>query len=581
MSDVGSPKQTSDSSLDHSAPEPVDQGRQTGSARDPLTQLRPFDYQTSLTDLDFLTNGNPSGADVIPMDVLIVGAGPAGLSAAIELARLCRAEPSLAATEIGVLEKAAAIGGHTLSGAVVNPIAFSELFPGRKLTDLPFKQKVLKEKVCLLTQSSHFQIPTPPLMKNHGNFVASICEIVRYLATEAESLGVNVLTNFPVRKLFLAQEQVVGLETVAQGLQRDGKPGPQSQPPAQLTGKITLVSEGTRSPLAQALVNKFKLNGSYAPAFALGVKELWRVKKAPDHILHTLGWPLPRDTFGGSWAYPLDEHTWSLGLVAGLDYQKTGLDVHRLLQKMKTHPLFASVLQGGEILEWGAKTIPEGGFNALPSKLHGNGFLLLGDAAGFVNVPALKGIHYAMMSGILAARAAFAALKANDFSATSLSGYTESVRSSWIYSDLKKVRNLRHAFKSGFYLGGIKAGLMTLTNGAFPGDLSHSEEDAKELKTVALNDDLAPAGGLSKVDAVYLSGNKTRDDIPTHLTVGKDIPAEVADMYVHLCPAGVYERDGERLVVNAPNCIDCKATDVLGPRWEPREGGSGPDYKQM
>ena len=254
---------------------------------------------------------------------------------------------------------------------------------------------------------------------------------------------------------------------------------------------------------------------------------------------------------------------------------------HLLLQHLKQHPLFKDMLDGGQCLEWGAKTIPEGGFHALPSSFTGDGLIMTGDAVGLVNVPALKGIHYAMMSGIYAARAIFAALKKGDTSKATLSAYDQELKSSFIWSDLKKVRNMRHAFKSGFYAGGLKATMMTVTGGLIPGDGAHTEQDSAEWKEWRAPDFPTEKIGLSKVDAVYLSSNKTRDDIPQHLIIGKDISGELADFYAHVCPAGVYERSGDKLVVNAPNCVDCKATDVLGPRWTPREGGSGPDYKQM
>jgi electron-transferring-flavoprotein dehydrogenase len=263
----------------------------------------------------------------------------------------------------------------------------------------------------------------------------------------------------------------------------------------------------------------------------------------------------------------------------GLDYHSSALDVHKLVQRMKQHPLFNGILSGGECLEWGAKTIPEGGFHSLPERFSGDGLVMMGDTAGLVNVPALKGIHYAMMSGILAARAIFMALKENDVKGERLRAYDDALRESFIWTDLKEVRNMRQAFKSGFYFGGAKAALMTLTKGSFPGDCTNYEEDARDPKT--FDPPMTNIPGLSKVDAVYRSGNKTRDDIPQHLIVGKDISGELADFYAAMCPAGVYERRGHTLVVNAPNCVDCKATDVLGPRWTPREGGSGPDYKLM
>jgi electron-transferring-flavoprotein dehydrogenase len=296
-----------------------------------------------------------------------------------------------------------------------------------------------------------------------------------------------------------------------------------------------------------------------------------------------MGWPLPTDAFGGSFMYPLEPNLVALGLVIGLDYRSATLDVHQLLQGMKLHPYFRQFLEGGELLEWGAKTIPEGGYYALPQRRYGDGVLIVGDAAGFVDVPSLKGIHYAMQTGIYAARALFAALKAGDVTAGALSAYDRLVDESYVVRDLHARRNMRLAFKDGFYVGGVKAALMTLTGGRLLGGRIPMEADAAVAKRSGPADTFVPDGKLtfSKVDAVFKSGNQTRDDIPPHLIVGDDIPPEVAEMYEHMCPAAVYERDGDRLVVNAPNCIDCKATDVLGPRWLPREGGSGPAYKSM
>jgi electron-transferring-flavoprotein dehydrogenase len=296
-----------------------------------------------------------------------------------------------------------------------------------------------------------------------------------------------------------------------------------------------------------------------------------------------MGWPLPADVFGGSFMYPLEERLLAVGLVAGLDYHDSRFDVQETFQRMKLHPLFRQYLEGGEMVEWGAKTIPEGGFYSVPVRRHGDGLVVVGDAAGYVDVPSLKGIHYAVQSGMMAARAIHRALLDDDTAASGLAAYTRSLDESWVMSDLKRTRNMRLAFKSGFYAGGIKAAAMTLTGGAFPGGRIAVEEDAEEPRRPGSGPDFVPDGELtfSKVDAVYKSGNQTRDDIPTHLVVGEDVPPELAELYVHMCPAGVYEREGDKLVVNAPNCIDCKATDVLGPRWLPREGGSGPQYRRM
>lgn len=544
------------------------------------SRFTPAQFQPELPLNKFIVSQKPEGDDVVPFDVVFVGAGPAGLAGAIELARLAKADGM--SLEIGVLEKASTLGGHTLSGAVINPVALRELFPDLKDSDFPFRRAVHEERVFLMTEKKAVRIPTPPTMKNHGYQVASLCEVVRWMGTKAEELGVNIMTGFPVDSLLLDGTRAVGVRTTPAGLKRDGTADANGMPATDVSAQVVCLTDGTRSPLAQAYMQWQNIQSSIPQCFALGVKEIWKVKKAPSYIAHTLGWPLPKNTFGGSFMYPMADDQIALGIVAGLDYRNAKLDVHLLLQHMKQHPYFKEVLEGGQCIEWGAKTIPEGGFHALPERLSGDGLVMCGDAVGLVNVPALKGVHYAMTSGMLAARAIFKAIKAGDTSKTALAEYDNSLKNSYVWDDLKRVRNMRHAFKDGFYFGGVKAALMTLTGGAFPGDhRGEMEEDAAEWKDFAAPDFPTEKVGISKVDAVYMSANKTRDDIPQHLIVGKDITGELADFYAAMCPAGVYERRGDTLVVNAPNCVDCKATDVLGPRWTPREGGSGPDYKQM
>jgi electron-transferring-flavoprotein dehydrogenase len=526
-------------------------------------------------------------AEAIEMDVVFVGAGPAGLAGAIELARLVQKDAeaggSLGEVNIAVLDKAASLGEHNLSGAVVNPRAFRELFPELRDEDFPFRGAVKGEAVHLLTATGGVRIPTPPPMHNQGNFIGSICEMVRWLGGKAEELGVNVLPGFPADSLLVDGQKVVGVRTTPAGLNRAGEPGSGYEAPTDLTARVTVLTEGTRGPLAQAYRQWQGIPSQNPQIYALGVKELWETKVPLTEIVHTLGWPLPRDTFGGSFMYPLGPNLVALGLVAGMDYRQSTLDVHHLLQRMKLHPFFRKYLEGGEMVEWGAKTIPEGGFYALPERLHGDGLLMAGDTVGFVDVPSLKGIHYAMQSGMYAARAIFEALKRGDTSAAGLAPYDTTVKGSYIRDDLYRTRNMRLAFKDGFFLGGAKATLMTVTGGRFPGGRISMHADADAPRDPSPAEPFTPDGRLtfSKVDAVFKAGNQTRDDIPSHLVVGQDVPKEVAEMYVHMCPAGVYEMQGDRLVVNAPNCIDCKATDVIGPRWTPREGGSGPAYKQM
>lgn len=552
------------------------------------SSVRLLDDQPPLPRDRFIVADTPDD-EAIPMDVVFVGGGPAGLAGAIELARLVQKDneggDGIGDVEIAVLEKAGQLGEHNLSGAVVNPSAFKELFPDLSMDELPLRRPVDKESVYVLTESSSYRIPTPPTMQNHGNWIGSISEMVRWLGEQAEGLGVNVFPGFPVDSLLVADNDVIGVRTTPSGLGRDGEPASADAMPAvDLTARVTVLSEGTRGPLSQAWLDWQGVTSENPQIYALGVKEVWEVKKPLDRIIHTMNWPLPKDAFGGSFMYPMSDNTVAVGLVVGLDYADARFDVHDRLQRMKLHPLFRDILEGGEMIEWGAKTIPEGGYYSVPKRRHGDGLIIVGDAAGYVEVSSLKGIHYAMHSGMMAARQIFQALKAGDTSEAALAGYTAAVDQSVIMKDLEARRNMRLAFKSGFFVGGVKAGLMTVTGGAFPGGKISVEEDAAETKHLGPTPEkVVPDGKLtfSKVDAVYKSGNQTRDDIPSHLVIGEDVSPEAAEMYVHLCPAGVYERDGDKLIVNAPNCVDCKATDVVGPRWTPREGGSGPAYRQM
>jgi electron-transferring-flavoprotein dehydrogenase len=551
-----------------------------------VSTILPARHQVPLP-LDRIILRDAPGAEAIEMDVVIVGGGPAGLACAIELARLVKEDqeqgggmPDLG---IAVLEKAASLGEHNLSGAVVNPRAMRDLFPDRAASDFPFRQPVAEEAVYFMTEGRAQRLPTPPTMHNAGYYTASLCEIVRWLGERAEELGVNLFPGFPVDALLVDGTAVRGVRTTPSGLTREGGRTADYAEPTDLTARVTVLAEGTRGLLTQAWKQWQQVGSPNPPIFALGVKEVWESARPLDRVIHTLGWPLPNDAFGGSFFYPLGERQVALGLVVGLDYHEASLDVHELLQRFKLHPLIRPYLEGGQLLEWGAKTIPEGGYYALPQRRSGDGVLVAGDAAGFVDVPSLKGIHYAMQSGIYAARTIFAGLKRGDSSAAALAAYDRMVDQSYIVADLYRTRNMRLAFKDGLYIGGFKAGLMTLTSGRFPSARIEMPADAATPRHVAPAEPLAADGKLTftKLDAVFKSGNATRDTIPSHLLVGPDVNGEVADFYAHVCPAGVYERVGDELRVNPPNCVDCKATDVLGPRWMPREGGSGPKYRLM
>jgi electron-transferring-flavoprotein dehydrogenase len=544
--------------------------------------ILPARYQSPLPSDRFILR-EPLGDEAMPLDVLFVGGGPAGLAGAIQLAKLVKEDGGLGELEIGVLEKAGSLGEHNLSGAVVNPRSLLELFPELELDALPLRTPVGEDQVYLLSKNAARRIPAPREMHNEGHYVASICEIVRWLGDRAEELGVNLFMGFPAESLLVEDRRVIGVRTAPSGLDREGSPGSGYMPPNDLGAQVTVLTDGTRSALGQSWLDWQGVGSANPQIYALGVKEVWEIKRPLEAVIHTMGWPLPTDAFGGAWLYPMGDGLASLGLVVGLDYPQSTLDVHVLLQRLKMHPLFHRYLEDGEMVEWGAKTIPEGGYHSVPERLHGDGLLIAGDAAGLVNVATLKGIHYAIQSGIYAAQTIFKALKSGDTSAAALAGYDHALRGSYVFEDLHRTRNMRLAFKSGFWLGGMKAGLMSLTRGAFPGGRVTVTSDADEQRRPAPVDEFRPDGRytFSKLDAVFRSGNATRDDVPSHLVVGEDIPGEVAEFYEHLCPAGVYERDGEKLVVNPPNCVDCKATDILGPRWTPREGGSGPCYKRM
>ena len=337
-----------------------------------------------------------------------------------------------------------------------------------------------------------------------------------------------------------------------------------------------VLAEGARGPLGQAWRERLGIGSPNPQVFALGVKELWRSARPVPRVLHTVGYPLPRAAFGGGFFYPLGEGLSALGLVVGLDAPTEALDAHGQLQRLKAHPSIAPHLTDGECLEWGARLIPEGGPGSLPERLSGEGLVMVGDTAGFVDVPSLKGIHYAMLSGILAADAVDAHLKAG----VPLSMYDAALADSSVLRDLRRTRNMRPAFQRGFWTGVAVSALATVTRGALPTGTLAVHDDAETLRS-APDAAAGEAPPFSKLDGVFLSGNNTRDDHPRHLVVPEEAPPDAAALWERLCPAGVYEAREDGLVVNQSNCVDCRAADVLGPRWTPREGGAGPRWRRM
>jgi electron-transferring-flavoprotein dehydrogenase len=558
--------------------------------------MKPSDYPPPFSPNEFVV---APGEPEIEVGVLIVGAGPAGLACAIRLGQLLEDAPELAErlgeVPVAVLEKGKQPGSHLLSGAVVNPRSLRRLFKGRLSTsDMPFSGRVEHEAVYYLTPKRALRIPTPPTMRNSGNYVASLSQLGRWLAEQAEEAGTTILPETTGHAL-LVDGRVRGVRTGDRGRGRGGEELGNFEPGSDVHARVTVLAEGTQGHLTGVALDHFGLHGDNPQVWALGVKEVWKVAKPLDHVIHTMGWPLRAGAkyreFGGSFVYPMAEDMVTVGMVVGLDYRDAELSVHDVLQELKTHPLLRKLLDGGERVAWGAKTIPEGGFVSLPRQLHAPGLLICGDGAGLVNVPALKGIHYAVESGRLAAEAAFAALQPGEAVGRrgALAGYDESLQESFVWSDLKQVRNLRQAFGRGFWLGGAMAGAMTATRGHFPPGDARTEPDADQelIRTDRAKSYPTGDGKLTfdKLSSVFLSGNATRDDAPNHIRIRDRVPQEVAELWTRLCPAAVYEVGEEagdedvHVEITPSNCVQCGAITAKGGRLTPPEGGAGPDYK--
>ena len=554
--------------------------------------------------------------EAMEFDVVIVGAGPAGLAAAIRLKQL---EENLS---VVVLEKGAEVGAHILSGAVVDPIAVNRLIPGWKDdADHPFKTPVTDDQFYLMTATGRMRLPNfamPPLMNNHGNYIVSLGNVCRWLAAKAEALGVEIYPGFAGSEMLYNDDgAVIGVATGDMGVGKDGKPGPNYQRGMALLGKYVLIGEGVRGSLAKQLIARFSLDMDREPAkFGIGIKELWEVdpsKHKPGLVQHSFGWPLDKSTGGGTFLYHLEDNLVAVGFVLHLNYKNPWISPFQEFQRFKTHPKVRETFEGGKRISYGARAITEGGWQSVP-KLTFPGGALIGCSAGFVNVPRIKGSHNAMLSGMLAAEKvaeALAAGRAND----EVTEIETSWRESDIGKDLKKVRNAKPLWSKfgtpiGIALGGLDMWCTTLFGGWSPfGTMKHGKSDAKSLEPAANYQPIdypKPDGVLTfdRLSSVFLSNTNHEEEQPAHLHVANLELQKTSELGIYggpssrFCPAGVYEwvdaggnaivgtkTDGARFVVNFQNCVHCKTCDIKDPNqninWVPPQGGEGPVYPNM
>ena len=560
---------------------------------------RPIDFAPPFGPTDAVGTPTDPRDERIEVGVAIVGGGPGGLACAIRLGQLLEEHPDvrerLGEVPVAVIEKGKQAGSHLLSGAVVNPRPLRQLFRGRlTLADMPTYGEVPGEAVYLMSRRSAVRIPPPPTMWNHGNVILSVSALGRFLAEQAEALGVAVLPETAATKLLVEHGRVVGIRTGDRGRGRQGEPLATFEPGSDVVAGLTVLAEGTQGHLTGAAIERFGLQGENPQIWALGVKEVWRVREPLRRIVHTLGWPLRKSAsygeFGGSFVYPMGDDLVSIGFVAGLEAKDVEFSVHDLLQEFKTHRLVWKILGGGERVAWGAKTITEGGYFSFPRRFNAPGLLLVGEGAGLVNVPRLKGVHYAIESGRLAAEAAFRALQRGEVPSRvgALDSYDESLRQSSLWKELYEVRNMRQAFDKGFFVGGALASMMTVTKGRSPNGRfsTHPNSAAPLMKTGRAARYPSPDGKyiFDKLSSVFASGNRTRDDQPNHLKVMTRVRRPVAEAWEWMCPAHVYEvgRDlGNGMVsveITPSNCVQCGAISAKGGRLTPPEGGSGPEY---
>jgi electron-transferring-flavoprotein dehydrogenase len=533
-------------------------------------------------------------------DVVIIGAGPAGLATAIRLAQLNQQDKT--PLSICVLEKAASIGAQTLSGAVLEPRALNELIPDWQ-NHYPFLcTPASKDEFVLLTEKNSFKLPTPPQMRNQGNFIISLGQLCGWLAEQAEKLGVNIFPEFAATEIIYENAEVHGVITGDKGIDKQGNPTTRFQPGIELRAKQTIFAEGCRGSLTQTLFEKFALRKNCDPqTYGLGIKELWEIPEElhqPGKVLHTIGWPLDAKTYGGSFTYHLGKNLLAIGFVIGLDYQNPYLNPYEEFQRFKTHPLIAPLLEKSKRLEYGARCINEGGFQSIP-KLTFKGGLIVGCAAGFLNVPKIKGIHNAMKSGMVAAENIYSLLKENH--PLECTQYRQNLNNSWVMKELHQVRNIRPAMRWGLPVGLMYAAIDTyLFRGLAPWTL-RQHTDHLQLKLAADSSPIHYPKHDKKItfdlaDSLYLTHTKHNENQPCHLKLKNPETPIVINLNKYAapeqryCPAGVYEiiypeNQSPYLYMHASNCVQCKACDIKDPTqnivWTPPEGGTGPEYERM
>ena len=535
-------------------------------------------------------------------DVVIVGAGPSGLSTAIRLRQLCAERGS--DLSICIVEKGSEVGAHILSGAVLEPRSLDELFPDWKDRGAPLHTPAREDRFLFLTEGGAVRLPTPPQMHNDGNYIISLGNLCRWLGEQAEALDVSIFPGFPASEVLYREDgSVKGVATQDMGVGRDGKPKASFEPGVELHARITVFAEGCRGHLTKTLFERFDLRAGADPqTYGIGIKELWEIDPAQHQqglIVHTLGWPLDRSTYGGSFLYHLEDNQVAVGFVVGLDYANPHLSPFEEFQRFKTHPKIRLTFEGGRRIAYGARAINEGGIQSIP-KITFPGGLLVGDTAGFLNVPKIKGTHTAMKSGITAAEAIFDALS-DGSSGSEITDYRSRLEGSWLWDELHRVRNLRPSFRWGLWGGMLYSGLDTyVLRGKAPWTLHHHADHAA-LKKASECPRIAypkPDGAVSfdRNSSVFLSNTNHEEDQPVHLTLKDDsVPiavnlAEYDAPEQRYCPAGVFEivhegEDGPRLQINAQNCVHCKTCDIKDPmqniHWVAPEGGGGPNYPNM